>query len=132
MTASRRTIGVPQLPASKCSRRVPHEVAGGCHKNATSAGICPGVDSASQPSMENAHVARLLLRTARISRSADMGTDAALCFAGVPYASMHPAAIATTASPPPRRLSTRAWERVMIGQLLLLWAFSSLAKPSLR
>jgi hypothetical protein len=52
-----------------------------------------------------------------------MGTDPAPCFAGVPYASMHPAAIATTASPPPTRLSTRAWERVMIGQLLLIMGF---------
>ena len=102
---------------------LPDAAAAGQRLSARYAGICPGVDSASQPSMENAHVARLLLRTARISRSADMGTDPAPCFAGVPYASMHPAAIATTASSPPTRLSTRAWERVMIGQLPLIMGF---------
>jgi holin-like protein len=56
-----------------------------------------------------------------------MGTVAALCFAGVLHSSMHPAAIATTASSPPPHLTAPrpivVWERVMIGQLLLIMSF---------
>ena len=56
-----------------------------------------------------------------------MVTVAALCFAGVVYSSMHKAAIATTASSPPTNLTSPRpnglWERVMIGQLLLIMSF---------